>query len=77
MSTTYTYSQVRKYEHATLGDSQKRYDRDADAFTAGAQNALDRLLSALSSTMTLRAYGDFIEDAAADILSDIQRGKLA
>ena len=67
------YNEVRRPEHSTLGDAAERFERDPDAFTAGAQNALDRLLNRLS-----RLPGDlYIETVAADILEAVHEGRLA
>ena len=67
------YNAVRRPEHSTLGDAAERFERDPDAFTAGAQNALDRLLY---------RFGDpcietYIETVAADILKAVHEGRLA
>jgi hypothetical protein len=41
-----TYEHSRRDEHSTLGDAADRFKRDRDAFTAGAQYALDSMVSA-------------------------------
>ena len=67
------YDEVRRSEHSTLDDAADRFERDPDAFTAGAQNALDRLLNHLS-----RLPSDlYIETVAADILKAVHEGRMA
>lgn len=69
------YNAVRKYEHSTLGDSVERFDRDADAFTAGAQYALDNMLARLDG-LPENVWGDYITGSAADILANVHDGIL-
>jgi hypothetical protein len=72
------YDLVRKAEHATLGDSYERLQRDPDAFTAGAQYALDHMLSRTVETINLfgESAGSLLVSQAADILAHVHDGTL-
>ncbi|WNM66384.1 hypothetical protein SEA_CULVER_114 [Gordonia phage Culver] len=67
------YSKVRREEHSTLGDAIERFDRDQDAFTAGVQYALDKLIAIQILSI---AAGDYIESISADILTRVHEGRL-
>lgn len=74
MSTTFTYEQVRSYEHGTVGGAEKRRSRDPDAFTAGVQYALDHVLKDIR--FNGRVSVSWLEDRAADILTAAREGGL-
>lgn len=71
---TSAYDEVRRPEHSTLGDAAERFERDPDAFTAGAQNVLDRLLYRLSRS-PCDPYD--LETVVAEILDAVHEGRLA
>jgi hypothetical protein len=64
------YETVRREEHSTLLDATVRHTRDADAFTSGAQYALDKLLG------QNEIYDGPVNHMAADILTAIHKGEL-
>jgi hypothetical protein len=70
------YTLVRRPEHATLGDAAERYQRDPDAFTAGAQYALDVLLSRNEDTLKLYGLDKLVVGSAADVLTQVHDGRL-
>lgn len=74
-----TYSEVRNPDHATLGDSAKRHRRDPDAFTAGVQYALDRVVSTDSMEFyeILNAHlPKYMISKATDILTNVKEQRL-
>lgn len=72
------YDATRRSEHSTLGDVTERYSRDVDAFTAGAQYALDTLLK--STDGIVAAFSPqlpiYLDGTASRILSDVHEGTL-
>lgn len=72
------YDLVRKTHHATLGDSVARWKRDEDAFTAGAQYALDCMLTRVDDLVTLidPPAAEYLVGLAADILTRVHEGTL-
>ncbi|MBU8830809.1 hypothetical protein [Mycolicibacterium goodii] len=71
-----TYDLARRDEHSTLGDALERYERDADAFAAGAQYALDRIVADVRA-LPINLFAGYICGTAADVLTRIHRGELA
>lgn len=67
------YDNVRRDEHSTMGDAMDRLKRDEDAFTAGVQYALDRVLN---RTPDLNGMGRYLDTLAADLLGSVHRGEL-
>lgn len=74
------YDRERKTEHNTVGDARERYDRDADAFAAGAQWAMDNLLSDLLSDGVSGVLGpsisEYVDAECARLLARAHRGIL-
>jgi len=70
------YDQVRRVEHCTLGDAVQRWRRDADAFTAGAQYALDRMLNLCDSNGVDRISLAGVDTYAAIVLTAVHEGRL-
>lgn len=70
------YWQVRKSEHATVGDAIERFDRDADAFTAGVQFALDRVTSTVDRLLMDPNTSEYLIGTAANILANVHDGAL-
>lgn len=70
------YATVRRPEHSTLGDAIYRFDRDADAFTAGVQHGLDRLTGTIDRVLMDPRTSEYLIGVAADILADAHNGKL-
>lgn len=68
------YSQARKPEHSTIGDAIKRHNRDADAFTAGAQYALDRLTQVIDRLLMDPRTSEYLIGRAADTLTNLHDG---
>lgn len=76
MTATDEYAATRRAEHATVGDSIERFDRDADAFTAGAQYALDRLIGHVDRLLMDPHTSEYLIGCASDILRSVHDGKL-
>lgn len=74
------YDAIRRDEHSTYGDSVKRFKRDPDAFTAGVQHGLDKMLNHFEmETYRLLSdpLADYIVSRAADILRRVHDGNLS
>lgn len=80
MSGTDDYSIKRRDEHSTLGDAAQRYHRDADAFTAGAQYALDKIVAGYDELRRHQTLAPVVVSylivRAADILTNVHDGQL-
>lgn len=70
------YSEERRDEHSTLGDAAERFHRDEDAFTAGVQYALDRIMSNTRDLLGIYGVGKYVRNVATDILASVHRGEL-
>jgi hypothetical protein len=70
------YGQVRRPEHSTIGDAVERFDRDADAFTAGAQHALDKMTGTVDRLFMDPGTSEYLIGVAANILDDVHDGIL-
>jgi hypothetical protein len=70
------YCLVRRPEHATIGDAIERYDRDADAFTAGVQHALDKMTGTVDRLLMDPHTSEYLIDMAANILANVHAGLL-
>lgn len=73
---TDAYAAVRQADHSTLGDSLTRFYRDADAFTAGAQHALDKMTGHIDRLLMDPHTSEYLIGCAADILRAIHDGYL-
>lgn len=62
------YSRTRKPDHSTLGDSIERYNRDADAFQAGAQYALDKITNVVDRVLMDPNTSEYLTEISANIL---------
>lgn len=71
-----TYQHSRRDEHSTLGDAADRFKRDRDAFTAGAQYALDSMVGAATSSVGLGGYEKWVDSHAETILDRVHTGQL-
>ena len=70
-----TYQHSRRDEHSTLGDVADRFKRDRDAFTAGAQYALDSMVSA-SDRWPDGITSKWVNSHAETILDRVHTGEL-
>lgn len=70
------YASVRIPDHSTIGDATDRYRRDADAFTAGVQHALDEITGIVDRVLMDPHTSEYLIGRAADILKDVQDGHL-
>lgn len=70
------YSRARKPEHSTIGDAIERFDRDADAFTAGAQYVLDRMTAIIDRILMDPHTSEYLTNRAADILANVHEAIL-
>lgn len=67
------YERERWEHHCTMGDAAERFRRDPDAFTAGAQHALDLLLQRTSVIISGKAE-ELVVHIAAAVLAEVHRG---
>lgn len=75
-ASTDKYAAVRRPEHSTVGDSVERYNRDPDAFAAGAQHALDKLTGSIDRLLMDPNTSEYLIGLAADVLSNVHDGIL-
>ena len=71
-----TYQHSRRDEHSTLGDSAERFKRDRDAFTAGAQYALDSMTGAAQFGGGAGITAAWVDSHAETILDRVHTGQL-
>lgn len=70
------YYATRKPEHSTLGDAADRFRRDPDAFTAGAQYALDSMTGTIDRLLMDPNTSEYLISRAAEILAGVHSGAL-
>jgi hypothetical protein len=70
------YGLIRRPEHATLGDSIDRFDRDPDAFTAGVQHALDKMTATIDRLLMDPHTSEYLIGTAANILANVHDGTM-
>lgn len=75
------YASARWPEHSTLGESGDRFRRDPDAFAAGAQYALDRLVGSIDQASRdfsgiAQQFAEYLNGRAADILTNVHDREL-
>lgn len=70
-----TYQHSRRDDHATIGDALERFERDQDAFTAGAQYALDSMVGS-THFAPHGITAKWVESHAETILDRVHTGAL-
>lgn len=70
------YTGVRNPDHSTLGDAADRYQRDSDAFTAGAQYALDKIVGTIDRVLMDPHTSEYLIGRATEVLQEVQEGRL-
>lgn len=70
------YYEARLPQHSTMGDARDRFIRDADAFQAGVQHALDRMTGHIDRLLMDPHTSEYLIGCAADILNGVHDGRL-
>lgn len=65
------YKAERNPDHSTIGDSLTQYSIAGEAFTAGAQYALDRIVATIDRVLMDPNTSEYLTHRAADILSGL------
>lgn len=69
------YQNARLDEHSKLVDAIERYKRDRDAFSAGAQYALDEIVGA-AAREPAEITAEWVDLLAATVLNRVHTGQL-
>lgn len=69
------YDLARNPDHSTLG-ALDRYVLNPDAFTAGVQYALDRMVGHIDRVLMDPHMSEYLIGVTADILTEVHEGKL-